>query len=39
MKMIDLSGVQEMEPDFYGAVMDKEVKSVKNAKKEISESR
>lgn len=39
MKMIDLSGVQEMEPDFYGAVMDKEVKSAKNAKKEISESR
>jgi len=39
MKMIDLSGVQEMEPDFYGAVMDKEAKSVKNAKKEISESR
>ena len=39
MKMIDLSGVQEMEPDFYGAVMDKEVKSMKNAKKEISESR
>lgn len=39
MKMIDLSGVQEMEPDFYGAVMDKEVKSVKNVKKEISESR
>ena len=39
MKMIDLSGVQEMEPDFYGAVMDKEVKSAKNAKKEIVESR
>ena len=39
MKMIDLSGVQEMEPDFYGAVMDKEVKPVKNVKKEIVESR
>ncbi len=39
MKMIDLSGVQEMEPEFYGAVMDKDSKSEKDVKKQMSESR
>lgn len=39
MKMIDLSGVQEMEPEFYGGVMNHETKNVKDVKKEISESR
>ena len=39
MKMIDLSGVQEMEPEFYGAVMDKDVKKAADVKKEIVESR
>lgn len=39
MKMIDLSGVQEMEPEFYGAVMDKDVKKSKDVKKEMVESR
>ncbi|MBQ6736483.1 MAG: hypothetical protein IJQ90_03290 [Alphaproteobacteria bacterium] len=39
MKMIDLSGVQEMEPEFYGAVMDKDAKKSKDVKKEMVESR
>ena len=39
MKMIDLSGVREMEPEFYGAVMDKDVKKPADVKKEIVESR
>ncbi|MBO4683178.1 MAG: hypothetical protein J5611_01195, partial [Alphaproteobacteria bacterium] len=39
MKMIDLSGVQEMEPEFYGAIMDKDAKNNKEAEKQISESR
>ena len=39
MKMIDLSGVKEMEPDFYGAIMDKDTQNKKNVKQEISESR
>ena len=39
MKMIDLSGVQEVEPEFYGGVMNHEIKNVKDVKKEISESR
>lgn len=39
MKMIDLSGVQEMEPEFYSAVMDKDIKKTVDVKKEIVESR
>ena len=39
MKMIDLSGVREMEPEFYGAVMDKDVKKPADVKKDIVESR
>ena len=39
MKMIDLSGVQEMEPEFYGAVMDKDIKKTADVKKEMVESR
>lgn len=39
MKMIDLSGVQEMEPEFYGTVMNHENKNAKDVKKEIVESR
>ena len=39
MKMIDLSGVQEMEPEFYGTVMKHETKNAKDVKMEIVESR
>ncbi|MBO4700829.1 MAG: hypothetical protein J5620_03735 [Alphaproteobacteria bacterium] len=39
MKMIDLSGVQETEPEFYSAVLDKDAKKSKDVKKEMVESR
>ena len=39
MKMIDLSGVQEMEPEFYGAVMEKDAKVTTDVKKEMSDSK
>ena len=39
MKMIDLSGVQQTEPEFYNAVIGKDLKKDKDVKKQISESR
>ena len=39
MKMIDLSGVQEMEPKFYDSVMDKKSKSKPDVQKQMSESK
>ena len=39
MKMIDLAGVQEMEPEFYGSVLEKESKKKTDVKKQMSESK
>lgn len=39
MKMIDLSGVQQMEPDFYKCVLDKGAKKEKDVKKQMVESK
>jgi hypothetical protein len=39
MNMIDLTGVQEMEPEFYNSVMPKTEKDTKTVKTEITESK
>ena len=39
MKMIDLNGVQQMEPDFYKCALDKDVKKEKDVKKQMVESK
>ena len=39
MKMIDLTGVREMEPEFYGAVIEKDAKVKTDVKKEMSDSK
>lgn len=39
MNMIDLTGVQEMEPEFYNSVMPKIEKDTKTVKTEITESK
>jgi len=39
MKMIDLSGVQQMEPDFYKCALGKNAKKEKDVKKQMVESK
>lgn len=39
MKMIDLSGVQQMEPDFYKSALGKDAKKEKDVKKQMVESK
>ena len=39
MNMIDLDGVHQMEPKFYEAVMDKEIKEEKKVKEQMTESK